>query len=72
MSSQGVYVGNVNQYVRNMEIMGGGFQVSASKSLGAKAEEFRQPPALMHFAKILPLGFCEVISGCCQSNCDKD
>lgn len=54
MSSQGVYVGNVNQYITNTDTMVGGFKFSASKSLWAKAKVFKQPPALMHFAKHSP------------------
>lgn len=54
MSSQGVYVGNVNQYITNTDIMVGGFKFNASKSLRAKAKVFKQPPALMHFAKHSP------------------
>lgn len=54
MSSQGVYVGNLNQYTTNVDIMGGGFKLSAPKPLGAKAKVFKQPPALMHLAKHSP------------------
>lgn len=34
--------------------MVGGFRHSASKSPGAKAKVFKQPPALMHFAEHSP------------------
>lgn len=54
MSSQGAYVGNVNQYTTNTDIMGGGFKLSALKSLGAKAKVFKQPSAIMHLAKHSP------------------
>lgn len=47
MSSQGVYVGNVNQYTTNTDSVVGGFKLSAPKSLGAKAKVFKQPPALI-------------------------
>lgn len=54
LSSQGVYVGNVNQYFTNTDIVVGGFKLSALKSLGAKAKVFKRPPALMHLAKHSP------------------